>query len=568
VIERVLILGGNPYMSIRSKLFLAFSIVLALAAGVAAYGIRAISNADALVVRLYDQPFMAVSYARSAQVKFAYARAAMERRFLLHGAEREANDAVFKTAINDVMEDLTVVGERLTQVGHAQGVADAKRLAQGWYRMGLQITEPPAGGVAEVPLSANVMSQADTVAAAIERVVEDASEYGFKFRSQAKAEVAASRSNLTVLAITTGVVGMMLSLGIAYSFGRAIRNAMAISERVAAGNLSEKISTRRRDELGRLLISLGQMQEALRNQADAQRLAAELKDQDHSNQIARRQRMEQQIADFRGSVGKLLNQAHEMTGRMNLTARTLSVISAEADKQANEAADAAAETSGKVATVAASTQQLDASIREITGRLASATDVVSGATEMADTTEKMVSRLAASAERIDDVVGLIRSIARQTNLLALNATIEAARAGDAGRGFSVVASEVKALATQTAKATEEISGQILEVQSSTSLAVEKIKSIVSVMTEINNATTEISVGVREQETATEEIARNIQGVADATKYVAQNVAGATNSISDTNRAASEVLETAAYMTSHTSDLRESVDRFLQEVATV
>jgi methyl-accepting chemotaxis protein len=554
-------------MSIRTKLLLAFSIVLALAAGVAAYGIRAISNADALVVRLYDQPFMAVSYARSAQVKFAYAHAAMERIFLLHGAERESNDAVFKTAINDVMEDLTVVGERLTQVGHAQGVADAKRLAQDWYRMGLQITEPPAGGAAEAPLSANVMSQADTVAAAIDRVVEDASEYGFKFRSQAKAEVVASRSNLTMLAITTGVVGIMLSLGIAYSFGRAIRNAMAISERVAAGNLSEKISTRRRDELGRLLTSLGQMQEALRNQDDAKRLAAELKDHDHSNQIAQRQRMERQIADFRGSVGKLLNQAHEMTGRMNLTARTLSVISAEADKQANEATDAAAETSGKVATVAASTQQLDASIREITGRLASATDVISSATEMADATEKMVFRLAASAERIDNVVGLIRSIARQTNLLALNATIEAARAGDAGRGFSVVASEVKALAMQTAKATEEISGQILEVQSSTSLAVEKIKSIVSVMTEINNATTEISIGVREQGTATEEIARNIQGVADATKYVAQNVAGATNSISDTNHAASEVLETAAYMTSHTSDLRESVDRFLQEVAT-
>ena len=70
-------------------------------------------------------------------------------------------------------------------------------------------------------------------------------------------------------------------------------------------------------------------------------------------------------------------------------------------------------------------------------------------------------------QHIDEVVGFIRTIAGQTNLLALNATIEAARAGEAGRGFAVVASEVKALATQTAKATEEISSQIAEVQSAT-----------------------------------------------------------------------------------------------------
>ena len=119
----------------------------------------------------------------------------------------------------------------------------------------------------------------------------------------------------------------MLSLAIAYSFGRAIRNAMAISERVAAGNFSKTISTRRRDELGRLLISLGQMQDALRNQADAQRLAAELKDRDHAKQVARRQRIEQQIADFRSSIGNMLGRVKEVVERMNSTAQTLSTIS-------------------------------------------------------------------------------------------------------------------------------------------------------------------------------------------------------------------------------------------------
>jgi methyl-accepting chemotaxis protein len=553
-------------MSIRSKLLLAFSIVLALAAGVAGYGIRAISNADGLVVRLYEQPFMAVSYARSAQVKFAYARAAMERRFSLQGAARQSNDVVMKTAISDVMEDLTVVGQRLTQVEHLKRLADAKQLTQDWYRMGLQFIEPPADGVTQAPLSTNVMSQADTVAAAIDRVVEDASEYGFKFRSQAKAEVAASRSNLMILAIGTGIVGFVLSLAIAYSFGGAIRNAMAISERVAAGDFSKTISTRRRDELGRLLISLGQMQDALRNQADAQRLAAELKDQDHAKQVARRQRIDQQIADFRYSVGNMLGQVKEVVERMNSTALTLSTISTDAGQRAKEATGNAEGTSIDVASVAASTEQLEVSIREITSRLTPASASISRTTELVEATNEMIGRLAEAAKRIGDVVGLIRSIAEHTNLLALNATIEAARAGEAGRGFAVVASEVKALASETAKATEEISGQVLAVQSSTIQAVGQIKSIASVMTEINAATMEIAASVQQQGAATKEIARSIHSAASSTKNVARNILETKAAIGETNNAAAEVLDAATYLTSHTGNLQVSVDRFLREVA--
>ena len=553
-------------MSIRTKLFLAFSVVLALAVGVAAYGARAISDAENLVVRLYDRPFMAMSYARAAQAKFGDARAILANGILLRDTLRESNDAAFTMAMNDVIRDLTIVGERLAQGDHQERVSATQKLAQDWHRMGSQIIKRPTDSFSELPLLTNVMHQADTVSAAIDRIVEDTSEYGFRFRTQAKAKVSDSQIRLIMLAILTVAAGIIFSLGIASSFGRAIRNAMAISERIATGNLSETVSTSRRDELGRLLVSLGQTQDALRTQADNQRLAANAKDREHAEQVARREHIEQQVEDFRGAIGKMLNQTHEMIGQMNMTAGTLSVISAETDERAKLAADAAVETSRNIVTVAASTDQLDASIREITGRLVSATKFASGAVEAANSTEKLVFRLAESAERIGDVVAMIRSIAQQTNLLALNATIEAARAGDAGRGFAVVATEVKALATQTAQATEEIRGQISEVQSSTNNAVERIKSIVGVMTEINCTTTEIAVAVQQQGTATEEIAQNIQNVANATKNVTLNIAGATNSFSDTNRAAAEVLRTAAYMKSHTSDLRETVDRFLQKVA--
>ena len=208
----------------------------------------------------------------------------MERRFSLQGAGRQSNDAALKTAINDVMaEDLTVVGERLTQVeGHVQRVADAKLAHPGLVSDGPQIVGPPAGCVAQAPLSTNVIRQADTGGAAIDRGVEDASEFGLNSARRLRGSCGfANQSHDIGHRNLGGRLECSVLLTAAYSFGRAIRNAMAISERVAAGNLSEKISTRRRDELGRLLVSLGRMQDALRNQAEAQRLAAELKDQDH-----------------------------------------------------------------------------------------------------------------------------------------------------------------------------------------------------------------------------------------------------------------------------------------------
>src|SRR5712671_7770986 len=117
-------------MSIRLKLIVAFSIVLCLAAGVAICGIMAITDAGDLVVRLYDEPFMAVSHARAAQVRFSEARAAMERELLLRDELSESNGALLEAAMHDVMAELKIVSERGGKAGHAANVAAAEQLAQ------------------------------------------------------------------------------------------------------------------------------------------------------------------------------------------------------------------------------------------------------------------------------------------------------------------------------------------------------------------------------------------------------------------------------------------------------
>jgi methyl-accepting chemotaxis protein len=550
-------------MSIRYKLVFAFGVVLALAAGVAFYGIFAISQAGSLVVQLYDQSFMATSHARAAQARFNIARAAMERGLLMGVAAPPTNLATLEAAMKDVFEDLKVVAERMSGSDSADGIKTAEKLAREWYQAGLGILRPPAEGVVALPFAASVLNKADAVGEAIDLVVEGASAYGFEFRSAAEASVTGSRRNLVILTAATGVICIVLSVGMAYSFTRPLRGAMAFSERIAAGDFSQEVTTTRRDEFGRLLMLLGQMREALSVQREAERSTAEAKEREHASQIGRRQEMEVQIAKFRDAVGSML---HTMTERMNVTAKTLSSIAHDANDQANNAAEAAKETSTNVGTVAAAAEQLGASVRDISHQLERATLVVEKAADIARGANDTIVGLAESAKRIDDVVNLIRAIAEQTNLLALNATIEAARAGEAGRGFAVVASEVKALATQTAKATEEISSQITTVQASTHDTVEKIKSISDVMTEISDLTIAIAAAVREQDAATSEITRNINYAATATQDVAQNVAGTTKAIGETNQAAMEVIEAADYFNNHSNALRGSVDDFLTSVA--
>jgi methyl-accepting chemotaxis protein len=210
-------------------------------------------------------------------------------------------------------------------------------------------------------------------------------------------------------------------------------------------------------------------------------------------------------------------------------------------------------------------QSLRESIGEIGKQVTRSADIAEKAAEEARRTNVVVEGLASGTQKIGEVVTLIQSIASQTNLLALNATIEAARAGEHGRGFAVVASEVKALANQTAKATEEISAQIQDIQSATGEAVTAIQTFVGTIAEINEISAAIASAVDQQNGATREIAGNVQQAASGTHEVKENILGVERAASDAGVAASKLLAASTGLSSQSEQLKTEVNGFLGSI---
>jgi methyl-accepting chemotaxis protein len=248
---------------------------------------------------------------------------------------------------------------------------------------------------------------------------------------------------------------------------------------------------------------------------------------------ARRATIEAAIASFRDRMDKLLKTVHGSADEMKATAMTLSSSSSETLKHAGGAVAASGEASTSVKTASVAAEELASSIAEIGRQLELTNAVVRLAVTEAKATDGEIEALAATAQKIGDVVKLIRDIAGQTNLLALNATIEAARAGESGRGFAVVASEVKTLAVQTANATEEIAAQILAVQSSTTGAVEAIRRIAERMQEINRYSSSVAASVEQQSAATGQISRDVANAERGTNIVVSVLGKATDAATHT-----------------------------------
>jgi methyl-accepting chemotaxis protein len=338
-----------------------------------------------------------------------------------------------------------------------------------------------------------------------------------------------------------------------------MRDAML---KVAGGDLAVDTGyTDRSDEIGALAGAL----ETFKQQAtDKLRIEAQERER-NAGSAARQRSIEAYVGEFESLVRQTLQQLGDASGQMRTTSSGLSKVSRQTNERVMVAEKASNEASMSVESVASASEELSASINDISQQAAHAAGIASRAVSQASNTDGTVQGLAKSAGRIGEVVGLINTIAAQTNLLALNATIEAARAGEAGRGFAVVASEVKSLASQTAKATEEISEQIADIQKVAGEAIDAIKGIGSIIGEVNEVATAIAAAVQEQGAATQEITRSTQYAAQGTKNVSDNISGVKADADAAAAAADNVKQASEILENQSQQLGTQVTEFLGKI---
>lgn len=319
---------------------------------------------------------------------------------------------------------------------------------------------------------------------------------------------------------------------------------------------------KRRDEIGVIARTV----DIFRTMSiEHQQLEGERRSAERSATERRKAELNQFVEVFRGKIGGIIEKVLSSSDRFEKDAQQLSMTAHSTAEMSGRSADASRQASEHVRSAAMASSELSQSIVEINRRVHDSNSVAADAVKQATATDERMAELSAAGDRIGDVVKLITSIAEQTNLLALNATIEAARAGDAGRGFAVVAQEVKTLAGQTAKATDEISAHIVNMQRATGESVEAIKAIGQTIERISEITTSISSAVEQQGMATQNIAQGVNAAASGTLDVAQNIQRVARDAGETEATSGQMLQSAKALSSVSIHLRDEVEEFLDSV---
>jgi methyl-accepting chemotaxis protein len=405
-----------------------------------------------------------------------------------------------------------------------------------------------------------------------------------------RADTMVSRLSGSTALVTVGVMAVLtlLTFFLVARFVRPITGLTAGMKELAGGKFEVVLpGLERADEIGEMaqaveLFKVRAVEKAQREaeERDAQaraaaeersrieeRQAEERKAAEERQEQATKEAMHRIVNEFQASVGGVIDTVASAATELEASAGTLTHAADATQQRSNAVAAASEQASANVQSVASATEQLTASLHEINKQVTASSNIARAAVTQALKTDQRINELSQAASRIGDVVKLISAVAEQTNLLALNATIEAARAGEAGKGFAVVASEVKALAGQTAKATGEISTQIAGMQAATEDSVTAIKEIGSTIGQISEIAAAIAAAVEEQGAATAEIARNVDEAAKGTNEVSSNIVEVSQHASETGAASTQMLGSAQALSQEGNRLKSEVEQFLHMIRT-
>jgi len=361
-----------------------------------------------------------------------------------------------------------------------------------------------------------------------------------------------TRTVLIIAGMVALLVSIFLGIVTTFSITRPVAQGVAFADRMAGGDLTQTLEIQQNDEIGNLAAALNQMGASLRKMF---------------------REMTEGVRTLSTSATQLAAISRQMTvSAEQSSARAHSVATAAEEMSASLASVASSmdHATGNVNSVAGATEEMTSTINEVARSSDKARTITGQVVEQANQINRQVVELGRAAREIGKVTETIAAISAQTNLLALNATIEAARAGAAGKGFTVVASEIKELAQQTAAATEGIREKIDNIQTSTRETVGDIEKISGVIQEVSEMITSTAEAIEQQSVVTRDIATNIAQAAFGIHEVNDNVTQTSrvsetiaHEITEANQAAGEIATSSSQVLISSEELARLAEHLKQ-----
>ncbi|RBY96315.1 methyl-accepting chemotaxis protein [Blastococcus sp. TF02-8] len=523
-------------VGLRSRLLGAILVVALSTVAVGVFGINRMSTLSDQAENVYEEGTVPVDGLRELQANWWAFSAFYARSFIqtLPAETRQSNQKRSTEMVATMNDNIAAVskmklspdakaafGEFATSIEAYQGL-----LAQ---LVQMTSTVPPAPPAQLMPVLQQMTQLETTIGDSLQSATDAATKAAQATAAEANDAYESART-LTIVIMAVGLaVAVVLAVLVSRGVTRPVQRIREILGQVADGDLSVRAGRTGGAELGEMAASLDHTLDAIGNVLNLVN--------DSSTRLAA---ASQQLS---GAAEGMRQNAQVAAG------------------QADEVVASAGAVASSVDTVATGSSQMESAIREISQNASEASRVASQAVDVAEDTTRTVGKLGDSSAEIATVIKLINGIAEQTNLLALNATIEAARAGEAGKGFAVVASEVKELAQETARATEDISKRVEAIQADTAGAVEAISRISTVIGEINDFQATIAAAVEEQTATTNEMNRNVAEAASGSQDIAAAITGLAAGTAETNQRVEEAQRAASELARMSGELQDAVARF-------